>query len=190
MVRTGVSGRKLHGTSRSCRRAVRTGVTKANGIAIFSLDGNPVLPVMLWQMHARVVVFIGAGYVDAARDSQVSTRHLAMIVRSYCDGGRGRGPRGRSIEGLISGRRTFRLAGHKIEASASISVRKKRHRFGTAGSRTITGVATHAYFRVASTGPFASNSSCCRAARPPQPRLRDQNLIERVRVVKADLYLC
>jgi regulator of protease activity HflC (stomatin/prohibitin superfamily) len=102
-------------------------VTKANEIAIVSLDGRPVLLMTPWQARAywKVATRVDVERVDAASDPRVSAHHLAMIERSrstvvteavvenheagllYVEG--------RFVERLAPGRHAFWTVTHKIE---------------------------------------------------------------------------
>jgi regulator of protease activity HflC (stomatin/prohibitin superfamily) len=101
--------------------------TKANEIAIVSLDGRPVLIMTPWQMRVywKVATRVDVERIDVAIDPRVSARHLAMTDRTralivteavvenheagllYIDG--------RLVERLSPGRHAFWNVGRKIE---------------------------------------------------------------------------
>jgi regulator of protease activity HflC (stomatin/prohibitin superfamily) len=101
--------------------------TKANEIAIVSLDGRPVLIMTPWQMRVywKVATRVDVERIDVAIDPRVSARHLAMTDRTralivteavvenheagllYVDG--------RLVERLSPGRHAFWNVGRKIE---------------------------------------------------------------------------
>jgi len=102
-------------------------VTKANEVAIVSLDGRPVLLMTPWQARAywKVATRVDVERIDVTSDPRVSAHHLAMIERSrstvvteavvenheagllYVEG--------RFVERLAPGRHAFWLVAHKIE---------------------------------------------------------------------------
>ena len=101
--------------------------TKANEVAIVSLDGRPVLLMTPWQARAywKVATRVDVERIDVTSDPRVSAHHLAMIERSrstvvteavvenheagllYVEG--------RFVERLAPGRHAFWLVAHKIE---------------------------------------------------------------------------
>jgi regulator of protease activity HflC (stomatin/prohibitin superfamily) len=101
--------------------------TKANEIAIVSLDGRPVLVMMPWQMRVywKVASRIDVERIDVTSDPRVTARHLAMTDRTrltvvteavvenheagllYVEG--------RLVERLAPGRHAFWNVGRKIE---------------------------------------------------------------------------
>src|SRR5688572_29262016 len=101
--------------------------TKANEIAIVSLDGRPVHLMTPWQarVYWKVATSIDVERIDVASDISVTARHLAMIERNrptivteavvenheagllYVEG--------RLTERLAPGRHAFWTAGRKIE---------------------------------------------------------------------------
>jgi regulator of protease activity HflC (stomatin/prohibitin superfamily) len=101
--------------------------TKANEIAIVSLDGRPVLVMTPWQVRVywKVATRIDVERIDVTADPRVSARHLAMIDRTrlmvvteavvenheagllYVEG--------RLVERLAPGRHAFWNVGRKIE---------------------------------------------------------------------------
>jgi regulator of protease activity HflC (stomatin/prohibitin superfamily) len=101
--------------------------TKANEIAIVSLDGRPVQLMSPWQARAywKVATRVDVERIDVTSDPRVSARHLAMIERSrstvvteavvenheagllYLEG--------RFVERLASGRHAFWTVAHKVE---------------------------------------------------------------------------
>ncbi|MBV9564329.1 MAG: slipin family protein [Bradyrhizobium sp.] len=101
--------------------------TKANEIAIVSLDGRPVHLMVPWEsrVYWKVATRIEVERIDVAEDPRVSVRHLAMIERNrptivteavvenheagllYVEG--------RLVERLAPGRHAFWVAGRKIE---------------------------------------------------------------------------
>src|SRR5262249_22278820 len=58
--------------------------TKANEIAIVSLDGRPVHLMVPWEtrVYWKVATRIEVERIDVAEDPRVSVRHLAMIERN------------------------------------------------------------------------------------------------------------
>jgi regulator of protease activity HflC (stomatin/prohibitin superfamily) len=102
-------------------------VTKANEVAIVSLDGRPVLLMTPWQARAywKVATRVDVERIDVTSDPRVSAHHLAMIERSrstvvteavvenheagllYVEG--------RFVERLAPGRHAFWLVAHKVE---------------------------------------------------------------------------
>ena len=58
--------------------------TKANEIAIVSLDGRPVQLMTPWQARAywKVATRVDVERIDVTSDPRVSAHHLAMIERS------------------------------------------------------------------------------------------------------------
>jgi regulator of protease activity HflC (stomatin/prohibitin superfamily) len=101
--------------------------TKANEIAIVSLDGRPVQLMTPWQARAywKVATRVDVERVDVTSDPRVSAHHLAMIERSrstvvteafvenheagllYVEG--------RFVERLAPGRHAFWTVGRKVE---------------------------------------------------------------------------
>src|SRR5262249_26871153 len=101
--------------------------TKANEIAIVSLDGRPVHLMVPWEtrVYWKVATRIEVERIDVAEDPRVTVRHLAMIERNrptivteavvenheagllYVEG--------RLVERLAPGRHAFWVAGRKIE---------------------------------------------------------------------------
>jgi len=101
--------------------------TKANEIAIVSLDGRPVQLMSPWQARAywKVATRVDVERIDVTSDPRVSPHHLAMIERSrstvvteavvenheagllYVEG--------RFVERLAPGRHAFWMVGRKIE---------------------------------------------------------------------------
>ena len=101
--------------------------TKANEIAIVSLDGRPVLIMTPWQVRVywKVATRVDIERIDVAIDPRVSARHLAMTDRTralivteavvenheagllYVEG--------RLVERLAPGRHAFWNVGRKIE---------------------------------------------------------------------------
>ena len=101
--------------------------TKANEIAIVSLDGRPVLVMTPWQtrVYWKVATQIDVERIDVTSDPRVTERHLAMIDRTrlaivteavvenheagllYVEG--------RLVERLARGRHAFWNVGRKIE---------------------------------------------------------------------------
>ncbi len=101
--------------------------TKANEIAIVSLDGRPVLVMTPWQtrVYWKVASRIDVERIDVTSDPRVTARHLAMIDRTrltivteavvenheagllYVEG--------RLVERLAPGRHAFWNVGRKIE---------------------------------------------------------------------------
>jgi regulator of protease activity HflC (stomatin/prohibitin superfamily) len=101
--------------------------TKANEIAIVSLDGRPVVLMVPWQVRVywKVATRVDVERVDVTSDPRVSARHLAMIERTrstvvteavvenheagllYVEG--------RLVERLAPGRHAFWIVGRKIE---------------------------------------------------------------------------
>jgi len=101
--------------------------TRANEIAIVSLDGRPVHLLTPWQVRVywKVATRIDVERIDVASDPRVSARHLAMIERNrptivteavvenheagllYVEG--------RLTERLTPGRHAFWVVGRKIE---------------------------------------------------------------------------
>jgi regulator of protease activity HflC (stomatin/prohibitin superfamily) len=101
--------------------------TKANEIAIVSLDGRPVHLMTPWQarVYWKVATHVDVERIDVTGDVRVSARHLAMIERNrptivteavvenheagllYVEG--------RLTERLTPGRHAFWVAGRKIE---------------------------------------------------------------------------
>ena len=101
--------------------------TKANEIAIVSLDGRPVHLMTPWQarVYWKVATSVDVERIDVADDPRVTARHLAMIERNrptivteavvenheagllYVEG--------RLLERLAPGRHAFWIAGRKIE---------------------------------------------------------------------------
>jgi regulator of protease activity HflC (stomatin/prohibitin superfamily) len=101
--------------------------TKANEIAIVSLDGRPVQLMSPWQARAywKVATRVDVERIDVTSDPRVSAHHLAMIERTrstvvteavvenheagllYVEG--------RFVERLAPGRHAFWTVAHKIE---------------------------------------------------------------------------
>jgi regulator of protease activity HflC (stomatin/prohibitin superfamily) len=101
--------------------------TRANEIAIVSLDGRPVHLMTPWQVRVywKVATSIDVERIDVTSDARVSARHLAMIERNrptvvteavvenheagllFVEG--------RLIERLAPGRHAFWVVGRKIE---------------------------------------------------------------------------
>ncbi|HEY4987184.1 MAG TPA: slipin family protein, partial [Bradyrhizobium sp.] len=101
--------------------------TKANEIAIVSLDGRPVHLMTPWQVRVywKVATSVDVERIDVADDPRISARHLAMIERNR--------PtimteavvenheagllhvEGRLTERLAPGRHAFWVVGRKIE---------------------------------------------------------------------------
>jgi regulator of protease activity HflC (stomatin/prohibitin superfamily) len=101
--------------------------TKADEIAIVSLDGRPVHLMTPWQVRVywKVATRVDAECIDVSSDPRVSARHLAMIERNrptvvseavvenheagllYVEG--------RLVERLAPGRHAFWVVGRKIE---------------------------------------------------------------------------
>jgi regulator of protease activity HflC (stomatin/prohibitin superfamily) len=101
--------------------------TKANEIAIVSLDGRPVQLMTPWQVRVywKVAARVDAERIDVTDDPRVDMRHLAMIERNratviteavvenheagllYVEG--------RLTERLAPGRHAFWITGRKIE---------------------------------------------------------------------------
>jgi regulator of protease activity HflC (stomatin/prohibitin superfamily) len=101
--------------------------TKANEIALVSLDGRPVLLLSPWQarVYWKVATQVDVERIDVSGDPRVSARHLAMIERTrstvvtetvvenheagllYVEG--------RLVERLAPGRHAFWIVGRKIE---------------------------------------------------------------------------
>ena len=101
--------------------------TKANEVAIVSLDGRPVQLMTPWQVRVywKVATRIDVERIDVAEDARISARHLAMIERNrptivteavvenheagllFVEG--------RLVERLAPGRHAFWIADRKIE---------------------------------------------------------------------------
>ncbi|HEX9587544.1 MAG TPA: slipin family protein [Bradyrhizobium sp.] len=101
--------------------------TKANEIAIVSLDGRPVVLMVPWQVRVywKVATRVDVERIDVTSDPRVSARHLTMIERTrstvvmeavvenheagllYVEG--------RLVERLAPGRHAFWIVGRKIE---------------------------------------------------------------------------
>jgi regulator of protease activity HflC (stomatin/prohibitin superfamily) len=101
--------------------------TKADEIAIVSLDGRPTHLMGPWQTRVfwKVVTSVDVERIDVANDPKVAPRHLAMVARErnslvvehvienqeagllYVEG--------RLVERLAPGRHAFWTAGRKIE---------------------------------------------------------------------------
>jgi regulator of protease activity HflC (stomatin/prohibitin superfamily) len=101
--------------------------TKADEVAIVSLDGRPTHLMAPWQTRVfwKVATRIDADRIDVASEPRVSPRHLAMVARErntlvvehvvenheagllYVEG--------RFVERLAPGRHAFWTAGRKIE---------------------------------------------------------------------------
>jgi regulator of protease activity HflC (stomatin/prohibitin superfamily) len=101
--------------------------TKANEIALVSLDGRPVQLLSPWQarVYWKVATHVTVERIDVSGDPRVGARHLAMIERTrstvvteavvenheagllYVEG--------RLVERLAPGRHAFWIVGRKIE---------------------------------------------------------------------------
>jgi regulator of protease activity HflC (stomatin/prohibitin superfamily) len=101
--------------------------TKADEIAIVSLDGRPTHLMAPWQTRVfwKVVTSVDVERIDIAHDPKIAPRHLAMLARErntmvvehvienqeagllYVEG--------RLVERLAAGRHAFWTAGRKIE---------------------------------------------------------------------------
>ena len=101
--------------------------TKANEIAIVSLDGRPVVLMVPWQVRVywKIATRVDVERIDVTSDPRVSARHLAMIERTrstvvteavvenheagllYVEG--------RLVERLAPGRHAFWIVGRMIE---------------------------------------------------------------------------
>lgn len=101
--------------------------TKANEVAIVSLDGRPVQLMVPWQVRVywKVATRVDVERIDVSGDVRVSAHHLAMIERNrsvvvteavvenheagllYVEG--------RLVERLAPGRHAFWIVGRKIE---------------------------------------------------------------------------
>ena len=101
--------------------------TKANEVAIVSLDGRPVHLMTPWQVRVywKVATRVEVERIDVSDDPRVSARHLSMIERNrplivteavvenheagllYVEG--------RLVERLAPGRHAFWVVGRKIE---------------------------------------------------------------------------
>jgi regulator of protease activity HflC (stomatin/prohibitin superfamily) len=101
--------------------------TKANEIAIVSLDGRPVHLLTPWQIRVywKVATRIDVERIDIASDPRIDARHLSMIERNrptivteavvenheagllYVEG--------RLVERLLPGRHAFWVIGRKVE---------------------------------------------------------------------------
>ncbi len=101
--------------------------TKANEIAIVSLDGRPVHLMTPWQVRVywKVATSVDVERIDVTSDPRVSARHLTMIERNrstvvtevvvenheagllYVEG--------RLVERLAPGRHAFWIVGRKVE---------------------------------------------------------------------------
>jgi regulator of protease activity HflC (stomatin/prohibitin superfamily) len=101
--------------------------TKANEVAIVSLDGRPVHLMNAWQARVfwKVATKVEVERIDVTSDPKIAARHLAMVVRErnalvaehvvenheagllYVEG--------RLIERLAPGRHAFWTVGRKIE---------------------------------------------------------------------------
>jgi regulator of protease activity HflC (stomatin/prohibitin superfamily) len=101
--------------------------TKANEIAIVSLDGRPVHLMTPWQtcVYWKVATSVDVERIDVTDDLRVTARHLAMIERNratvvteavvenheagllYVEG--------RLVERLAPGRHAFWVVGRKVE---------------------------------------------------------------------------
>jgi len=101
--------------------------TRANEVAIVSLDGRPVQLMTPWQtrVYWKVATSVDAERIDVTSGPRVTARHLAMIDRNrstviteavvenheagllYVEG--------RLVERLAPGRHAFWIAGRKIE---------------------------------------------------------------------------
>ena len=101
--------------------------TRANEIAIVSLDGQPVQLMIPWQLRVywKVATRVDVERIDVSSDPRVDPRHLSMLDRSrgtsiteavvenheagllYVEG--------RLVERLAPGRHAFWTAGRKIE---------------------------------------------------------------------------
>ena len=101
--------------------------TKANEIAIVSLDGRPVHLMTPWQtrVYWKVATAVDVERIDVAEDLRVTARHLAMIqpnragviteavVENHEAGLLT--VEGKLVERLAPGRHAFWIAGRKIE---------------------------------------------------------------------------
>jgi regulator of protease activity HflC (stomatin/prohibitin superfamily) len=101
--------------------------TRANEIAIVSLDGRPVHLMTPWQtrVYWKVATAVDVERIDVAEDLRVTARHLAMVqpnragviteavVENHEAGLLT--VEGRLIERLAPGRHAFWIAGRKIE---------------------------------------------------------------------------
>jgi regulator of protease activity HflC (stomatin/prohibitin superfamily) len=101
--------------------------TKANEVAIVSLDGRPVQLMTPWQVRVywKVATAVDVAHIDVADDIRVSARHLAMIERNRAvfvteaivenhEAGL-LSIEGRLVERLAPGRHAFWNVGRKIE---------------------------------------------------------------------------
>ena len=108
-------------------RAVRGGRTKADEVAIVSLDGRPLHLMGPWQTRVfwKVATRVDVERIDVAGDPKVDPRHLAMVARErnllvaehvvenheagllYVEG--------RLTERLAPGRHAFWTVGRRIE---------------------------------------------------------------------------
>ncbi|WP_076858598.1 SPFH domain-containing protein [Bradyrhizobium mercantei] len=101
--------------------------TKANEIAIVSLDSRPVQLMTPWQtrVYWKVATSVEVEYIDVTSDVRVTARHLAMIqpnragviteavVENHEAGLLN--VEGKLVERLAPGRHAFWIAGRKIE---------------------------------------------------------------------------
>ena len=101
--------------------------TRANEIAIVSLDGRPVHLMTPWQtrVYWKVATAVDVERIDVAEDSRVTARHLAMVqpnragviteavVENHEAGLLT--VEGKLVERLAPGRHAFWIAGRKIE---------------------------------------------------------------------------
>src|SRR5262249_12046848 len=101
--------------------------TKADEVAIVSLDGRPAHLMAPWQTRVvwKVATGVEAEHIDVAVDPKVAPRHLAMVARErntlvaeYVVNNHEAGllfVEGRLIERLAPGRHAFWTVGRKIE---------------------------------------------------------------------------
>jgi regulator of protease activity HflC (stomatin/prohibitin superfamily) len=103
--------------------------TKANEIAIVSLDGRPVQLMAPWQVRVywKVATRVEVERIDVSDNPRVEAKHLAMIDRNRAtvvteavvenhEAGLLR-VEGRLLERLAPGRHAFWIAGRKIEVA-------------------------------------------------------------------------
>src|SRR5262249_60439472 len=101
--------------------------TKADEVAIVSLDGRPTHLMAPWQTRVfwKVATGVEAEHIDVAVDPKVAPRHLAMVARErntlvaeYVVNNHEAGllfVEGRLIERLAPGRHAVLTVGRKIE---------------------------------------------------------------------------
>jgi regulator of protease activity HflC (stomatin/prohibitin superfamily) len=101
--------------------------TRANELAIVSLDGRPTHLMAPWQTRVfwKVATRVDVERIDVASDPKVASRHLAMIARErntlvaeHVVENHEAGllfVEGRFVERLAPGRHAFWIAGRKIE---------------------------------------------------------------------------